>query len=91
MGNGGWDYEGYTIENQFLTLSCVVRGANSTSFRWYKDGMLIDFSISPRGGYQRRIVSPIEGTIRSVLYYAEVKKYDQGEYILEAYSVSTCI
>lgn len=82
MGNGGWNYGGYTNENEFLTISCVVRGANSTSFRWYKDGILIDFSISPRGGYERRMMSPTEGTIRSVLYYAEVKKYDEGGYIL---------
>lgn len=69
---------GYINENGFLTISCIAKGRNTTTFQWYKDEMQIDFSISPRGGYVTTVHSKTEGTIRSVLYYTQIKKYDQG-------------
>ena len=76
--SGSAKNRGHVNENEFLTISCIVKGGNSTNFRWYKDGMLIDFSISPRGGYITTLISDSEGIIRSILYYARVKIYDQG-------------
>ncbi|XP_062583812.1 uncharacterized protein LOC134245546 [Saccostrea cucullata] len=88
-GNGGGGYEAYTNENQFLTISCIVKGDNSTRFRWYKDGMLVDFSISPRSAYHRVFMSSTEGIIRSVLYFAQVKKYDEGYFTCVAAADTT--
>ncbi|XP_062567506.1 uncharacterized protein LOC134229736 [Saccostrea cucullata] len=80
----GDDYISYTIEGKFLTISCLVRGSENTSFRWFKDGMLIDMNLAARQGYQTVINSKLDGTIRSILYYGSVKASDRGEYTCEA-------
>uniref|UniRef100_K1RNE9 Neurogenic locus notch-like protein 1 n=1 Tax=Magallana gigas TaxID=29159 RepID=K1RNE9_MAGGI len=80
----GDDYISYTIEGKFLTISCIVRGSENTSFRWFKDGMLIDMGVAVRKGFQTIINSKLDGTLRSVLYYGNVKASDRGEYTCEA-------
>ena len=74
----GDDYISYTIEGKFLTISCIVRGSEGTQFRWFKDGMLIDMDVAARKGFQTIINSKLDGTIRSVLYYGNVKASDRG-------------
>lgn len=75
----GDEYISYTIQGKFLTISCLVRGSENTTFRWFKDGMLIDMSMATRQGYQTVINSRLDGTIRSVLYYGSVTAFDRGK------------
>ncbi|ESO86666.1 hypothetical protein LOTGIDRAFT_128644 [Lottia gigantea] len=70
------------VEGKLLTLACTARGSSNMSFKWYKDGYLVNVSVSDRNAWEVRIPRTMNDKQMSVLNIDGVTVYDKGKYIL---------
>ncbi|XP_041360143.1 uncharacterized protein LOC121376360 [Gigantopelta aegis] len=71
------------LEGALLTINCAAKGSQAMVFRWYKDGSLLDTSLSNRNAWQIHIPTTIDGKQTNVLNIDGVTFYDKGKFTCE--------
>ncbi|CAC5367520.1 unnamed protein product [Mytilus coruscus] len=76
------------LEDKSMTLSCVARGRPSITFKWFKDGYLLDLrfdvSLFRKRAQETLIPSSRDGILRSVITFDHVSPLDRGTFTCEA-------
>lgn len=67
------------VEGNLLTIMCTARGSGQMKYRWYKDGSLLNTTLSQRNAWEIRIPRTIRKKQISVLNIDGVEFYDKGE------------
>ncbi|KAJ8306084.1 hypothetical protein KUTeg_016629, partial [Tegillarca granosa] len=68
------------VEGKILTLSCAARGSEKMTFEWFKDGYVINTTLTNREIYYRTVRSRPEEMTRSILSLDSVTLYDRGTF-----------
>ncbi|XP_048255692.1 uncharacterized protein LOC124138812 isoform X3 [Haliotis rufescens] len=71
------------VEGNLLTIMCTARGSGQMKYRWYKDGSLLNTTLSQRNAWEIRIPRTIRKKQISVLNIDGVEFYDKGEFTCE--------
>ncbi|XP_071145191.1 uncharacterized protein [Mytilus edulis] len=76
------------LEDKSMTLSCVARGRPSITFKWFKDGYLLDLrfdvSLFRKRAQETLIPASRDGILRSVITFDHVSPLDRGTFTCEA-------
>ncbi|KAK4875869.1 hypothetical protein RN001_012291 [Aquatica leii] len=78
------NHVGTIRENGHFVLSCVAHGTPYLIFRWYKDGLLVNTTLSSSNKWTRLIQNPQMNKYTSVLGIEKVTYLDEGLFVCEA-------
>ncbi|XP_067678282.1 uncharacterized protein [Haliotis asinina] len=71
------------VEGNLLTITCTARGSGQMKYRWYKDGSLLNTTLSQRNAWEIRIPRTLRNKQISILNIDGVEFYDKGEFTCE--------
>ncbi|KAF5298135.1 hypothetical protein FQA39_LY02559 [Lamprigera yunnana] len=74
-------------KNGHFVLSCIAYGTPHITFRWYKDGLLINTTLSTSNKWIRLIASPQQNRFTSILGVDKISYFDEGLFVCEAEDV----
>ena len=72
-----------TLRGKMLTLVCAAKGSDNLHFQWYKDGVLVNTSLTLRNAWESIIPQKRHGLILSVLNLDVVVPLDEGMFSIE--------
>jgi len=74
-----YDGTAVVVEDKILTLVCKVKGSQFTTFKWYKDGAVVDVWRTQRNVWETEIPSEDGETRISELNINKVHPLDAGK------------
>ncbi|XP_053395171.1 adhesion G protein-coupled receptor L2-like isoform X2 [Mercenaria mercenaria] len=67
-----------TLRGKMLTLVCAAKGSSKMKFRWFKDNVRVDTSLTLRNAWETIVPHTVHGMFLSVLNIDSVMPIDQG-------------
>ncbi|XP_060556123.1 uncharacterized protein LOC132716804 isoform X2 [Ruditapes philippinarum] len=67
-----------TLRGKMLTLVCAAKGSQNLRFRWFKDNVHVDTSLTSRNAWETIVPHTVHGMYLSVLNIDSVMPIDQG-------------
>ncbi|XP_076439888.1 uncharacterized protein LOC143279684 [Babylonia areolata] len=71
------------LESQTLTLVCTARGSTRLTFRWYKDQLLFNASLTSRNAWEVLIQDELDNKQMSIFTVDGVTMFDKGKFTCE--------
>ena len=71
-----------TLRGKMLTLVCAAKGSRNLMFRWYKDNVRVDTSLTLRNAWETIVPHTVHGMFLSVLNIDSVMPIDQGKWFI---------
>lgn len=72
-----------TLRGKMLTLVCAAKGSSKMVFRWFKDNVRVDTSLTTRNAWETLVPHTVHGMLLSVLNIDSVMPIDQGKKFCE--------